>query len=356
MAASADVEVAAPPDGEVDLVPARGPWNLVWRRLKRNRAALAAGIVFLAIVLMCFVGAPVAAHLLGHGPDDPFPYAVSDTLKPVGPWTRVPDVNGFVDLTADTPRTLLILGADGSLGRDQFLRLLYGGQVSLQIGIGAMLLALLIGVPFGIIAGFLGGRVDWWISRGTELFIGFPLLLFLVAIGYTIGPRLSDITLRGLFQPGVLVLIVLVGAFSWFLPARIIRAQVLALREQEFVEAARMVGAGDAWIMRKHVLPHLVAPIIVWGTLICASFIVFEAAISVLNLGVKLPTASWGNMFSTNWGTLLVYDPLRPDGSYYVDRSNWVVFWPTAALFISIVSLAIFGEGLRRALDPQGRT
>lgn len=303
---------------------------------------------------MCFVGAPVFAHVLGHGPDDPFPYAVSDELKPVGPWTRVPDVNEFVDTTADTPRTLLILGADGQLGRDQFLRLLYGGQVSLQIGLGAMLLALLIGVPFGMVAGYLGGWVDWTISRWTELFMGFPLLLFLVAIGYTVGPRFSDVTVRGLFQPGVLVLIVLIGVFSWFLPARTIRAQVLGLREQEFVEAARMTGASDAWIMRKHILPHLVPPLIVWGTLICAGFVVFEAAISVLNIGVKLPTASWGNMFSTNWGTLLVFDPNRTSGTYYVEKSNWVVVVPTAALFVTIVSLAVLGEGLRRAIDPRG--
>jgi len=339
---------------EATPIAARSPWGLVWRRLRRNRAAFGAGIVFVAIVVMCFVGAPVAARVLGHGPDDLFPYAVSDELKPVGPWTRVPDVNEFVDVTAETPRTLLILGADGTLGRDQFLRLLYGGQISLQIGLGAALLALLIGVPIGIVSGYLGGWVDWTISRGTELFIGFPLLLFLVAIGYTVGPRFGDITLRGLFQPGVLVLILLIGAFSWFLPARIIRAQVLALREHEFVEAARMIGAGDGWIMRKHVLPHLAAPIIVWGTLISASFIVFEAAISVLNIGVKLPTASWGNMFSTNWGTLLIFDPLRTEGTYYVERSNWVVFWPTAALFLAIVSLAVFGEGLRRAVDPRG--
>jgi len=338
------------------VVPARGPWGLVWLRLKRNRAALAAGIVFLAIVLVCFVGAPVAAHLLGHGPDDPFPYAVTVELEPVGPWTRVPDTNEFVDVTADTPRTLFILGADGTLGRDQFLRLLYGGQVSLQIGLGAALLALLIGVPLGIIAGYLGGWMDWTVSRWTELFMGFPLLLFLVAIGYTIGPRFSDVTLGGAFQPGVLVLIVLIGVFSWFLPARVIRAQVLELREHEFVEAARMTGAGDAWIMRKHVLPHLVAPIVVWGTLITASFIVFEAAISVLNLGVQLPTASWGNMFSSNWGTLLVYDPFRADQqtSFYAEKSSWIVFWPTAALFLTIVSLAAFGEGLRRAIDPRG--
>jgi ABC-type dipeptide/oligopeptide/nickel transport system permease subunit len=185
--------------------------------------------------------------------------------------------------------------------------------------------------------------------------MGFPLLLFIVAIGYTIGPRLGEVTL-GVFPPGVLVLVFLIGIFSWFLPARVIRAQVLALRDDEFVEAARMVGARDAWIMRKHVLPHLVAPIVVWGTLITAGFVIFEAALAVLNVGVALPTASWGNLLSTNWGTLLVFDPLRtdPKSGYYVDKSNWVLFWPTAALVVTLVALALFGEGLRRAIDPRG--
>lgn len=335
-------------------VGARGPWALVWRRLRRDRIAVAAGAVFLTIAVVCFAGAPAFSRLLGHGPDDPFPYAVSETLKPVGPWTRVPDTNAFVDVEEGASTTLLVLGADGTLGRDLFLRVLYGGQVSLLVGLGATFLALLIGVPLGIVAGYLGGWVDWVISRWTELFMGFPLLLFLVAIGYTIGPRLADVTLGGVFQPGVLVLVFLIGVFSWFLPARVVRAQVFSLREDEFVEAARMVGASDTWIMRKHVLPHLVAPIVVWGTLITAGFVVFEAAISVLNVGIKLPTASWGNLISTNWGTLLIYDPLASQGSFSVEKSNWVLFWPTAALLVTVVALALFGEGLRRAIDPRG--
>lgn len=340
--------------GEVDGVRTRGPWGLVWQRLRRDRTATAAGFVFVAIVLLCFVGGPVFSRVLGHGPDDPFPYALTEELKPVGPWTRVADTNEFVDVGEDAPTTLFVLGADGTLGRDLFLRVLYGGQVSLTVGLGATFLALLIGVPLGIMAGYLGGWVDWVISRWTELFMGFPLLLFLVAVGYTLAPRLEDVTMAGVFQPGVLVLVFLIGIFSWFLPARVVRAQVLSLREDDFVEAARMVGARDSWIMRKHVLPHLVAPIIVWGTLITAGFVVFEAALAVLNVGVKLPTASWGNLLSTNWGTLLVFDPLRTEGSFYVVKSNWVLFWPTAALLVTVVALAVFGEGLRRAIDPRG--
>lgn len=337
-------------------VAARGPWQIAWARFRKDRVSVVAGVVFVSILVACFIGAPVAAKLLGHGPNDPFPYAIDVNLKPVGPWTRVPDTTASVGAPGESTETLLVLGADGPLGRDLLLRLLYGGQVSLAIGIGAALLALLIGVPVGIVSGYVGGWTDWTIARLTELFMGFPLLLFLVAIGYTIGSRLSEITLGGLVQPGVLALVFLIGIFSWFLPARVIRAEVMSLREHEFVEAARMVGARDRWIMRRHVLPHLATPIVIWGTLMTATFVVFEAAISVLNIGVKLPTPSWGNLMSTNWGTLLVYNPFRSTADYGVLTSHWVVFWPTVFLFVAIVSLAFLAEGVRRALDPRGVT
>ena len=350
-------ELAAPGAADTMAHPSRGPWRLFWRRLRRDRLAMAAGAVFLLILLLCFAGGPFFAWLLGHGPNDQFPYAteVEGNLKPVGPWTWVPDVTAFVDVGAEAPRTLFVLGADGTLGRDLFLRLLYGGQVSLAIGIGATVLAMLIGIPAGVVAGYVGGWTDWTISRTTELFMGFPLLLFIVAVGYTLGPRFSEVTLGGVFPPGVLVLVFLIGVFSWFYPARILRAQVLGLREQEFVEAARMVGASDARIMRTHVLPHIAAPVLVWSTLITAGNVMFEAAISILNVGVKLPTASWGNLIATNWGTLLVFDPLAEDvrTGFYVQRSNWVLVWPTAALLLTVVSLALFAEGIRRALDPK---
>jgi len=331
----------------------RGPWSSTWGRLKNDRVALASGITVAAVLLLCFVGAPVFSHLLGHGPDDPFPFATSDVdLKPVGPWTRVPDLTTVAPVTKDTPTTLFVLGADGTLGRDEFLRLLYGGQVTLEVALGAALLALLIGVPLGIVAGFYGGWADSLISRATELVMGFPLLLFLVAIGYTIGRRYEYISFHGAIRPGVLVLVFLIGVFSWFYPARIIRAQVLTLSREEFVEAARMVGASEARIMRTHILPHLVAPMIIWATLMTAGTAVFEAAISVLNIGIKLPTASWGNMLSTNWGTLLKFDPSRNPYDVVIGKSNWVLFWPTAALFLTVIALTLFGEGVRRALEP----
>ena len=337
-------------------VAPRGPWRQFWSRLRDDRLAFASGLVFLVVVLLCFIGASFFAWLLGHGPNDQFVGGVDlqANLKPVGPWTWVPE-SDLVAPGPETPRTLFVLGADGTLGRDLFLRILYGGQVSLAIGIGATLLAMLIGVPAGVVAGYIGGWSDWAISRTTELFMGFPLILFVVAVGFTLGPRFSDVTLGGVFPPGVILLIFLIGSFTWFYPARIVRAEVMALREREFVEAARMVGARDARVMRTHVLPHAVASVLVWSTLITAGNVLFETAISVLNIGVPLPTASWGNLISTNWGTLLVFDPLAEDllTGFYVEKSNWVVVWPTIALLVTVASLALFAEGIRRALDPR---
>ncbi len=343
-----------PTPGSIEAAAAvyvRGPWSSTWARLKNDRVALVSGVVVAVVLLLCFVGAPVFAHLLGHGPDDPFPLATSDNLKPVGPWTRVPDLNTVAPVTKDTPTTLFVLGADGTLGRDEFLRLLYGGQVTLEVAFGAALLALLIGVPLGIVAGYRGGWADTLVSGATNLVMGFPLLLFLVVIGYSIGRRYQELTLHGAIPPGVVVLVFLIGVFSWFYPARVVRTQVLSLRQEEFIEAARMVGASDARIMRTHILPHLVGPILVWSTLMVAGTAVFEAAISFLNVGIKLPTASWGNMLSANWGTLLKFNPLD-NPTVGLEKSNWVLILPTAALLVTVVALTLFGEGVRRALDP----
>jgi peptide/nickel transport system permease protein len=266
----------------------------------------------------------------------------------------VPNSHGVITVTAKTPRTLFILGADGQLGRDEFLRLLAGGRTSLEIGLGAAAIAVGLGLVFGLVAGYFGGWADAVISRMTEFVMGFPILLFLIALGRTISERLQKVTLGGVFVPGALALLVAIGVFSWFYPARIVRAQVLSLREQEFVEAARMVGGSDARILRKHLLPHLMSSLVVYSTLIVATTIILEAALSILNFGIELPFASWGNMISTNWGTLLA--PGGP-GAYAESafvRTSWLTtFWPTVALLLTVLALNLFGEGLREALDPR---
>ena len=318
--------------GEFSDVKARGYWEQVWRRFRRDKVAIASGVFIILLLIVAFAGAPLAEKWLGHGPNDIFPTAGVDqtTLVPVGPLTRVQDpVEGEI---------FFLLGGADTLGRDEFLRLLYGARVSLEIAIGATFLSMFIGVLLGSIAGYFRGGIDAVISRVTEIVMAFPLLLFVIALAATAGDRLNDITL-GVFQPGVITLILIGGIFGWFYPARIVRAQVLSLREKEFVEAARMVGSSDWRIIRSHLLPHLVAPIIVYSTLIVAQFVLFEAGLSFLGLGIKLPTASWGNLLS-----------VAPD---FYTQQPWLMVWPGLAVLLTTLAFNLLGDGLRDAFDPR---
>jgi peptide/nickel transport system permease protein len=169
--------------------------------------------------------------------------------------------------------------------------------------------------------------------------MAFPLLLFIVALAATIGPQLDAITLGGAFPNGVLTLVLIFTMFGWFYPARIMRAQVLSIREKEYIEAARMIGASDARIIRSHVLPHLIAPMIVYSTLIVASYVLFEAGLSFLGLGIKPPTASWGNLLSDAPG-------------YYTTRPL-LMLWPGLAVLLTTLAFNLLGDGLRDAFDPR---
>jgi peptide/nickel transport system permease protein len=337
--------VGAPAAGPRD-VPARGYWEFVWRRLRRDRAALAGGVVVLLVLLAVFVGGPVLERVLGHGPNDIFPYAVDEGLSPAGPLSRVPDTTTSVR-TDET--TLFLLGADGTLGRDELLRLLYGGRVSLEIALGATGLALAIGVLLGSIAAFAGGLADALISRFTDFVMAFPVLLLLILIGSTVSDRIDTITLGGLLNQGVLSVVLLIGAFTWFYPARIVRSQVLSLRRRDFVEAARMTGAGTFWIVRRELLPHLVPPLAVYATLMIGANIILEASITFLGVGVRLPTASWGSLIASTWGTLLNPSPSVPEAARLL-----LTLWPSLAIFVTVLSFNLLGEGLRQAVDPRG--
>jgi len=282
---------------------------------------------------------PIASWLLGHGPNDQF-FAGGvnqNTLLPVGPWTHITTAP-YSGAVGNFPHTLFILGASDTTGRDEFLRLLYGAQVSLEIACIATIIGMIIGIAMGATAGYFGGWIDTIISRMTELVMAFPLLLFAIALGSTIGPRLNGVTL-GFLGHGVLSLVVVIGVFSWFYPARIIRAQVLSLREKEFIEAARMVGASDLRIIKSHLLPHLVAPIIVYSTLVFAQNILFEAGLSYLGVGVQLPTASWGNLLSSA--------PI-----FYLTQP-WLMLWPGLAVLMTTLAFNLLGDGLRDAFDPR---
>ncbi len=329
-------------------VAAAASADLFWRRLARDRVALAAGLVVVFVFVACFGLEPLFEHLLGHGPDDIFPFAVDQlTLRPADVWSHVP-----VSPTGTGPRTLFVLGADGPLGRDEFLRLLAGGQASLEVAVGATAVSVAIGTALGAAAGYYGGRVDTVVSRLTDFVMGFPVLFLVIAFGLTISARLNAITLGGAFVPGVLTLVAVIGLFNWFYLARVVRAQVLALCVQDFVDAARMVGARDRYIIRRHILPHLVGTLTVYGSLILAATIILEAAFSIFGVGIPLPHASWGNMIGTNYGSLLA--PGGQDPSVGA-RTVWLTTaWPTAAVVCTVLAFALLGEGIRRAFDPRG--
>jgi peptide/nickel transport system permease protein len=316
--------------GEIE-VQARGYWELVWRRFRRDKVALGSIVFIVFMILAAFVGAPLAANLLGHGPNALFPTALDEKLLPVGPWTTVDD-----PFTGE--KHLLILGADSRLGRDEFLRLLYGAQVSLEVAVLSTIGVMAIGTLLGAIAGFYGGWIDTIISRITEITMAFPQLLFFVALAATVGPRIDGVTF-GIFGRGVVTLFLVFTLLAWFYPARIMRAVVLSIREKEYVEAARMVGASDWRIVRSHVLPHLVAPMIVYSTLLVAQFVLAEAGLSFLAIGIKPPTASWGNMLST-----------APE---FYTAQPWLMIWPGLAVLLATLAFNLMGDGLRDAFDPR---
>jgi peptide/nickel transport system permease protein len=326
-------------EGDATFVRARGYWEQVWLRFRRDRIAIAGGVFIVLLVFCAFAGAPIAAHYLGHGPNDQFFGGGVDqrTLLPVGPWTWVSEAP-YAGAAGHFGHTLFLLGASDTTGRDEFLRLLYGAQVSLEVAFIATIVGMLIGIVMGATAGYFGGWIDTIISRLTEMVMAFPLLLFAIALGSTVGPRLNDVTL-GFLGKGVLTLVLVISLFSWFYPARIIRAQVLSLREKEFIEAARMTGASDARIIKSHLLPHLVAPIIVYSTLVLAQNILFEAGLSFLGVGIQLPTASWGNLLSS--------------APQYYTAQPWLMLWPGLAVLLTTLSFNLLGDGLRDAFDPR---
>jgi peptide/nickel transport system permease protein len=321
-------------------VKARGYWELVWSRFSRDRLAVASIGFVILLLFGAFIGAPIAKHFLGHGPNDIFANGVNPTsLTPVGPWTHI-NTAPYPGASGHFGNTLLILGADGALGRDLFLRLLYGAQTSLEVAGLATIGSVSLGVLMGLLAGYFRGWVDTLISRLIEIVMVFPFLLFVIALRVVAGPTLNAVTL-GFLAHGVFTLALIFSVFGWFYPARIIRGVVLSLREKEFVEAARMTGASDLRIMRSHLLPHLVAPIIVYSTLIVAQNIIAEAGLSFLGLGIENPTASWGNLLSA-----------APQ--YYLTQP-WLMVWPGLCILLTTLAFNLLGDGLRDAFDPRAR-
>jgi ABC-type dipeptide/oligopeptide/nickel transport system permease subunit len=321
-------------------VRAHGYWEFVLRRLVRDRTALASLAVIALIVFATFGLAPILSSVLGHGPNDTFPYAIDENLSPAGPFSRVPDAQSHVPGGPPEQTTLFVLGADGTLGRDELLRVLYGGRVSLMVALGATAVSLTIGFLLGAAAALRGGVM------------AFPLLLFLMLLGATVSDRFDNITVGGLLPQGVVSLAVLIGAFTWFYPARIVRAEILSLRNREFVEAARMTGAGTVRIIRAELLPHVAPLLLVYGSLIMATNIILEASITFVGVGLRLPTASWGTLLADTWGSLLSSGDrtlLRPETQFLL------TLWPSLCIFATVLAFNLLGDAVRRAVDP-GRT
>jgi peptide/nickel transport system permease protein len=321
--------------GELEPVRARGYWEQVWRRFRRDKVAIISIVFIVFLVFAAFIGSRIAERALGHGPNTIF----------VGTPAIKPDLNPNPDLLLKVndpftqEETTLVLGASDRLGRDELLRLMNGAKVSLEVALLSTTFVMIIGVLMGAAAGYYRGWIDTIISRITEITMAFPALLFIIALAATVGPRLDKITFGGLFAPGVITLVLVFSMFGWFFPARIMRAQVLSIREKEYIEAARMVGASDSRIIRSHVLPHLVAPMIVFSTLIVAQFVLAEAGLSFLGLGIKSPTASWGNMLA--------------DSVEFYTVVPWLMLWPGLAVLLTTLAFNLLGDGLRDAFDPR---
>jgi peptide/nickel transport system permease protein len=246
-----------------------------------------------------------------------------------------------------SPTTLFVFGADGGLGRDELIRLLDGGRTSLEIGIGAVLVALLIAVPIGAAAGYFGGWVDAGVSRFTETVMAFPMLLFLVFATSKIGPHLEHVAYSWVVPRGVVTDVLLIGAFTSFYPTRLVRAQLLTLRNSEFVDAAHMIGASDRRILVRHLLPHLVPTFLIWGAIAVATNILLEVSLSFIGIGVQPDIPTWGTMLAAAWGTIYSRASLNP--------TVWQTLFPTVGILVTVVALNQLSEGVRRALEPWTR-
>ena len=305
-------------------IEGRSLGQIAWRRLRRDKVALAGGY-FLVFLILVAIFAPLIVKLLGDPPNE-FHQNLIDPATgglPIGPrggqsWQH-------------------LMGVEPVNGRDIFSRVVYGARISLLIAFLATALSVVIGTTLGTIAGFLGGWVDSLISRLMDVFLAFPLLVFAIALAGVVPDQafgLQGNTLR------IVLLVFIIGFFSWPYIGRIIRGQTLSLREREFVDAARSLGARRPYILFTELLPNLVAPILVYSTLLIPTNILFEAALSFLGVGVRAPTATWGGMLS--------------DAVNFYTIPHFML-WPGLAIFSTVLAFNLFGDGLRDALDPRSR-
>ncbi|HEY7659467.1 MAG TPA: ABC transporter permease [Actinomycetota bacterium] len=298
-------------------VVGRSPWELFWRRFRKDKFALM-GLVIVALMITIALLAPVIASVF-HGPNAVFLDRLDSFGIPTG------------------PQSDFWFGVD-TAGRDLMVRVAYGARTSLFIAFFATGLATLIGVTLGMIAGFYRGRTDTIISRTIDVVLSLPILLLSLGLVSACGLQ-ADGCLGGLIKPGLLLVSYVIGLFTWPYIARIVRGQVLSLREKEFIEAARSMGSSNRRIMFREILPNVAAPIIVYTTLIIPSNILFEAALSFLGIGVPPDTPSWGQQLS-DAGTIFTV-------------AWWMMLFPGFFLFLTTLAFNLVGDGLRDALDPR---
>jgi peptide/nickel transport system permease protein len=321
-------EAAGPAAGEVaaaqgEAVQGRSLGRIAWERLKRDKLALFGGAVVLLLVLVA-VFAPLITKLYGEDPNAYHEDLIDPLMStPVGSLGGISGDHWF--------------GVEPVNGRDIFARIVHGARISLLVGFASALVAVAIGTVLGVLAGYFGGWLDALISRAMDLLLSFPQLLFIIALVSVMPNEMLGLAGTGV---RVLVMILVIGFFGWPYVGRVVRGQTLSLREREYVEAARSLGAGRFYILFKELLPNLVAPIIVYMTMMIPTNILTEAALSFLGVGVKPPTSSWGDMLS-----LAV--------NYYESDPMYMVI-PGLAIFITVLAFNLFGDGVRDALDPKG--
>ncbi|HEX6230375.1 MAG TPA: ABC transporter permease [Actinomycetota bacterium] len=298
----------------------RSPWELFWRRFRKDKFALAGALVVVIMIALALTAPLIADNLVHHGPNELF-------------LDEMTDIYGI----PKGPNAQFWFGAD-TAGRDLFVRVLYGARTSLFVALFATGVAVGIGVVLGLLAGFYRGKVDTVISRAVDVVLSLPVLLLALGLVAACGATKQG-CLGGLLKPGLLLVSYVIGLFSWPYIARIVRGQVLSLREKEFVESARAMGASDLRIMAREILPNVLAPIIVYTSLIIPTNVLFEAALSFLGVGVPVNTPSWGQMISQA-STTFTY-------------AWWMMIFPGLFLFTTTLAFNLLGDGLRDAFDPR---
>jgi peptide/nickel transport system permease protein len=281
-------------------VPEAGPWRRAWRRLRRRRAAMLGLVVVLAFVVLA-VCAPWVS------PYDPVATSWSAVRK--------------------APSAAHWFGTD-EIGRDVLSRVVWGTRASLLAGVVSVSISLLLGVPIGLAAGFIGGALDALISRITDAFLACPFLILAIALAAFLGPSLTNAMIA-------------IGVSATPIFVRLTRAQVLNVKVEDYIEAARAVGNPPLRVALRHIMPNIAAPLIVQATLAIAAAVIAEASLSFLGLGQQPPAPSWGSMLNT--------------AKNYVDNAAWMAIWPGLSIFLLVLSFNLLGDGLRDALDPRQR-